>query len=283
MEFFQKIYDTNHFSLFHLSDIHEGSANHNSAEFRRHINIINLTRQSGRKVAVSLGGDIIECIAVDDKRFSPTEIDEKYKIRDLKDLPKKQADYVMDELDPIIDCIDFAIVGNHEEKYIKQHHFDVYDHYCKKMNCAKLGGFGIAILKLNGNGHEFNLNIGVAHGSGGGNFKTPGYPLTYCKERFQKFGNLDINIIGHIHKLEVHPFPSIEVYNKRLENRPALRKRFKYYCIAGCYLETYVEGNSGYFEGRPGELSEIGMLEIKADRTENGWEYDVIKHEEIKQ
>jgi len=129
-------------SIFILSDVHEGTASHNEEAFKTAISQIEIISKN-RPSCVVLNGDLIDCIEVSDKRFNPAEISEKYRLKDLKDLPKKQADRVLKNLSPIKHLIKYAIIGNHEESYIREHHFDVYEYYCNALGCQKLGSFGI--------------------------------------------------------------------------------------------------------------------------------------------
>lgn len=270
MEIFSDRMETKAFSLFFLTDIHEGNANSNEAALRSQVKMISDVAKE-RDVMVILGGDIIDCIEVTDKRFTPTEISTKYALRDLKDLPKKQVDYVLANLNPISQFIKYALVGNHEESYIKEHHFDVYNYYCDALDCKKLGGFALGRINLTWKGKGMGIDLGLTHGFGGGSSKTPGWAINYVVDIFRKF-DLDYAIAGHIHKLVAMPTEMMKL-NKALKPE----KKTRWWCVAGCYLETYTVGNASYFEGRYGELSQLGCLEIQAD-VGHDWRHKAITH-----
>lgn len=264
---------SNHCSVFIISDVHEGHANCNDSALKKTVRAIKEISNE-REVATILNGDMIDSITINDKRFNPSEVDDKYLIRDLKDLPRKQADNLIDILKPIKDTIKFATVGNHEETYISYNHFDIYDYYCNELDCEKLGKFALGkiFVRPQGTGsNTFTLDVGITHGAGGGG-KSIAYPLTYSYDKFQNY-DVDIGITGHIHKLIAHPEDRFG-----LDRNMNPTKRTKWYCCAGCYLDTHVDGSSNYFEGKGGLLSHIGFLEIKIDRIHSGFKYKVVEH-----
>ena len=265
---------SDHVSLFFIFDVHEGSANFAEDEFLKSVAHIKSVAKK-RDVVTILGGDMIEAINVDDKRFSPTSLSPKYKLRDLKDLSRKQADAFLENIDPIRDTIVAALVGNHEETNIKYNHFDVYDYYCDALDCKKLGYAGIFNLFLASspkNPHRKQIRIGLTHGHGGGGFRE-GYALNNCMDTF-RFWRCDINIMGHVHKLEYAKYPYVTT-----NNNGKLIGRVAHYGIGGCFLKTYVEGNRAYFEGKKGPLSQIGFLQFDIDLTAVGYKIEGIKHE----
>ena len=131
-----KRYDTygNDISVFFLTDIHEGNSCSDSSSFLKAVRYINDARKDHDEVIVVGGGDYIDAINPKDKRFNPSEIESRYGIRDLKDLPRKQMKRFHDNIKPIEDLFKFALVGNHEETYIRDGHFDVYDYLCADLS-----------------------------------------------------------------------------------------------------------------------------------------------------
>jgi len=273
MEIFKNDIEANHYSLFVVSDVHEGNAGHNEKEFDLAISYIKEISKS-RKVEVILNGDIIDCIEISDKRFSPVEIAEKYSLRDLKDLPRKQADYVIAKLESIKDLISYACIGNHEESYIKEHHFDVYDYYCQLLGCKKMGYFGIIRNSFyTGNGHAgLSVDIGVTHGKGGGGM-TDGYALNYVHKVWDMW-NVDFGVVGHIHN------PIVDfAFQYKIGINLELKKKKKIYAVAPSFLETFNIGSSGYMEGRQcARATKIGILEYTIDRKNDGWSIDAKIH-----
>src|SRR6056297_1302053 len=244
MEIFEYRKNTNHLSVFVLSDIHIGNANHNRDALRRAVKYIQMSGKD-RDVMVMINGDVTDSINLSDKRFNPTEVDPKYKIRDLKNLAKKQADDFLTEVQPISHYIKYAVIGNHEETNVKYNHFDVYDYYCNEIGCAKLGYLALGRIITSSTGKTHTLRTCITHGRGGGGGKLLGYPINYAEDRFRKY-DIDVGFVGHIHKLVAQPTPPKMGLNKVLK----VTKRVRWNVVCGCFLETHTEGNSGYFEGQ---------------------------------
>ena len=230
-----------------------------------------------RKVIVITMGDMCDCINIHDPRFSPAEIDGKYAIKDLKDLPKKQFDYMFSKLEPIKDLIKYTIIGNHEESYVKWNGSDVYGYFNKELlglePSAKLGYTAMGRILLTNHKKTVTIKLALTHGTGGGGFRE-GYPLNNCLDIFKKY-DCDVHVMGHTHKFvnTAYPFLSMNKVGDRQD-------RIKWYCCSGCFMDTYVEGNRNYFEGKKGMVSEIGFLELFA-RESKGWTYVMRKHQFI--
>jgi len=268
---------SSHHSIFPLGDFHFGAADHNSEALAGALSYIKETAKT-RTVDVCLIGDIIDAICITDKRFNPAEIAEHYKIRDLGDLPKKQADEVIRVLSPIKQFLAgrWAVVGNHCCTYIKMHYFDVFSYYCEKLGIQKLNKFGIVLKTVTGTKTTSSIRskIAVTHpanakGTGG---IAPGYEIRSAINIYRSL-DIDIGIIGHWHHMSVKPVTTLAV-----NSEGKLFNKRRWYGVNGCFLNTYVEGSDGYAEGKPGDLADIGMLEIRYDRVgHNGnWETSVI-------
>jgi hypothetical protein len=110
-------------NIYGLGDVHEGNCNHNAEAFKKAVDIIK-NDPDGYWVGM---GDYIDAITHDDKkRFDPVTISEKYKLRDLKDLPVKQMEFVFDVINPIQGKCIALLIGNHEEAYTKNNSNDIY-------------------------------------------------------------------------------------------------------------------------------------------------------------
>ncbi len=274
MEIFNHTENCKTFSCFFIGDVHEGNSNHNSDAFEKAVKIIQKT--SHPSIVITMG-DICECIDTKDPRFSPAEIEDKYAIRDLKDLPRKQFKKVFEKLKPIKDKIKYVVAGNHEESFIRHNGFDVIDYFTTDLlgldSSAKLGYSAIGKIVLTNHGKTLTLKLSLTHGTGGGGFRE-GYPVNNCLDIFKKF-DCDIHVMGHTHKFVNQSFPFISV------NKVGKRQdRVKWFCNTGCFMDTYKEGNRNYFEGKKGMVSEIGFLELHA-YEKHGWHYSVKKHQYI--
>jgi len=253
--------------LFWLGDIHEGHCNVNYSALKKAVDLIVNYKKKFSHVNVFLMGDLIEAITHrDKKRFDPISIHEKYKLRDLKDLPKIQANNIIEILKPIKKEVRGIIVGNHEEKYIKFNSFDIYDYIASAFpHSQKLGyvGFYNYIFSIENFGGSYTVSILMNHGRGGSG-STRGYSKNILYQLF-KWCHADISIAAHLHQLEV------DRIIKRVPNIPQGRidgKEF-YYGVSGSFLSTYEIGNRHYFEHVGAFESPMGMLhgEIKYYRT----------------
>ena len=265
MEILKRSVTSNKYSLFVLSDIHKGNANHAKGAWLsaiKHIAKIATTRT----VEVIINGDVADCINIHDKRFNPAEIAKQFSIRDLKDLPRKQCDIIAKELEPIKDLIIGYVIGNHEEKFIKNSGFDVYDYLASKFpNCKKMGFTGYYRLCVSKHGKGRQVDIVMTHGAMAGQDPNTAYKI--FNDKFEG----DIFIAAHNHKLDIKEISYINV-DKALK----FSERIKYFVNCGGFLKTYVEGNRNYFEGRKGLLSDIGFIEIQLD-LKKSWELKIKK------
>ena len=75
---------------------------------------------------------------------------------------------------------------------------------------------------------------------------------------------------------------AIETSRLTLNKNGDLTERKVLHGIGGSFLKTYQEGTRNYFEGKKGQLSDIGFLEIKFDIIQrNGksfWNCKMIPH-----
>lgn len=259
------------FSIFFLGDIHEGNANSQTKAVRKAVQMIK--ENGGYWVGM---GDYIDCIVnSQDPRFDPVEISEKYKIRDLKNLPKKQMDTVIDMLSPIKDRCLGLVVGNHEEAYIKRHSFDVYDYLARELDAPKVGYVGDIILSLKHKGYNLmRISIALNHGDGGGGFRE-GYIINKVHDVF-RWRNADLFIMGHLHRLAADRQEFIEVNNFCSD----YNHKEQWYGCSGCFLQTYMKGNRNYFEHKGRPASDIGMLraDIKIFKQENRLKKKIYLH-----
>jgi hypothetical protein len=205
-------------------------------------------------------GDLADCIInAKDPRWDPIEVSRRYNIADMKDLPYKQADFVVRMLEPIGDTIICSLIGNHEEQYIRRHSYNVYGHFCEKFHsCYELGyvGFVKFFLKVKGN-PVGSIDIALNHGDGGGGMRE-GYPVNKVHDVY-RWTAADYNIMGHLHVLTTDCKDIIEPSH----DGTGIRQVKRWYGISGCFLRTFVNGNRNYFEHKGRPQSDIGMLHAR--------------------
>lgn len=236
-----------------LGDFHEGSANIDYTALNRAVKQI---ADSPRPKVVFLLGDFIEAIMPDDKRWEPSSVYREYQLRDLKNLPFKQADNICAILEPIKDNVAAVLVGNHEEVYIKKHFGDVYDYIWKKFpNAKKLGGCGFYRIALDIDGSNARcFDFALKHGVSGGG-KMMGYPLNKVRESFE-FELADFCIMGHLHRL----YAQRVRYRELNHTGDNILEKKMWYGVSGTFKRTYVMGSGDWYEQRGREEADIGYL-----------------------
>ncbi len=246
--------------IFFLGDTHEGNANQATDELKQAVSIIKNNPTKHTKVIGM--GDYIDAINHMDKRFNPVEICEKYKIKDLKNLPVKQVDYFVKSIEPIKDKFIAIVTGNHEEKYSKYNGFDPMHYLSERLGGVGLIGYNgfvrLSILKANPekqkNPERMTFDIALTHGHGGGGY-LEGYPINQVYATF-RYTEADIFIMGHIHQMVCDSSTVISPYGSKLS------RRRKFYGSNGCFLFKEKIGTRGYFEGHKGKPASIGMLKL---------------------
>lgn len=238
-----------------LGDIHEGSASHRADALAETIRQI----RDGGWYYVLMGDLIDAIIAGGDPRFNPVEIAAKYGLRDLKDLPRRQAEEVLSHFDGIEDKCLAILCGNHEAEYIKRHAFNVYDYMATRFPRAhKLGYVGVLRVQMewDANKHTAAWDIVLNHGDGGGG-KTAGY----IKNKITDLGHwfdCDAFIAGHLHRLEV----ASENYMRANHSMTKMQYRTKWLGMSGCYMDTFTVGADNYFSHKGRAPSDIGFLRM---------------------
>ena len=251
--------------FYFIGDIHEGNCNFQAKALKKAVNIIKETPNS----YVFGMGDYIEGITINDKkRFDPITIAKQYNIRDLKDLPYIQALNVYKKLKPIEDKFLALLIGNHEEAYVKYNHSDVYDRFTgfftsKPIKLGYVGLFKLGfIYDENRNRPNFTLLLDLNHGNGGAGFRE-GYPLNKVHDTF-RWTVADVCVMGHIHKMTAD-----RQLLRDMTQKNKFKSKVRWYGSTGCFLKTYVEGNTNYFEHKGRSDSDIGMLRLKVEVNRN--------------
>jgi len=269
-------------NIYFLGDTHEGNCNHADTELKEAVRII-LNDPGGYWIGM---GDYVEAINSKDPRFNPVEIAEYYRLKDLKDLPKKQADYIFAKLKPIEGKCLALLIGNHEESYMRHGGFDVYDYFRNLFSTSahnpghappKLGyvGFYRIILSQPKSDAHYKVDIALNHGIGGGGYRE-GYPINKVHDCF-RWVDAEICVMGHIHAL-VEDSKKIQGVN----NAVNLDKRERFYGSSGCFLWTFQEGKTNYFEHKGKNESDMGMLKAEITQTHPRHNKPRIKLEKIK-
>lgn len=235
---------------YYLGDVHEGAANMDEKAFRRAVSLI----EKDGDLWVGIG-DYVDCITVSDPRFNPQEIADKYSVKDLEDLPRKQSDYFLANIASISNKCAGLIYGNHEDSYRHHNSFDVVSYMCSAMGVPNLRHK--AWLSLNfkmsaGTSKSIPVRMVACHGAGGGGMRE-GYPINKVHDTF-RWDIADVHVQGHLHQMHTDRaiFNSYEY--------GIIRQSPVWFGVNGCFLLKSTVGNDGYFEQRPGKESSIGLL-----------------------
>jgi predicted MPP superfamily phosphohydrolase len=266
-------------SLFFLSDIHMGSGHHAKKSFQKAVQLIRKTELSGRTVRVLGGGDYIDAIVhTDRKRFDPKDFPDDMTVSDLADLPRIQFGKLLTALKPIAHLVRWAVPGNHEGSVSKYSQNAVFKSFCEDLpDCTALGYSAfirLSLVRAEDSKQAVARHVFTTHGSGGGGFRE-GYAINNMMDIFRKY-EADLYLMGHTHKMA--EFRMEYVYPTKNNN---IGTRVRWYGNGGCFLNTLVKGKPGYFEGRKGTMSDIGMLEWKFDwnsHTPSNSEEILVKH-----
>ena len=107
MKLLTKTLENDH-NIFHFGDLHDGSALSSVNGWNKFMDIISSPYDGCANNYCIEGGDDIEAIMVDDKRFSPEKLKEP--------LPLAQIDRAIKIRQPIKDKYICKLMGNHERK-----------------------------------------------------------------------------------------------------------------------------------------------------------------------
>lgn len=223
------------FVLHAISDTHLMARGCDEERLRRHV--LDISREENS--CVILGGDLVDCVAHDDKRFSPSSFRDAIQLRDLSDLLEYARDLVGDVFAPVGGRIIASITGNHEEAYAARHHVNVTAQLAEVLDCPGLGYSAFVKIRFVCGNETIPFMIATTHGSGAAT--SPGGKLNRLIATMKIF-DADLILMGHVHE-------SIAMQSSTLELDPGgIGDRTKTGVITGTYLRTYTMGYSSYGE-----------------------------------
>jgi len=215
------------------------------------------------------GGDCIEAITVDDKRFEPTKFTEPRPLAQAKIATKKR--------EPIKHLLLCIMQGNHEDKLWPVG--DIIPDMCEELGVP----FGTSTVKLTINNlkGELMYKIFDTHGSKGissnaddPHRKKSNMELILKRQLRNKQGDCAVMIKHHTHKLLVCK-PEFELYlysddkkvrqgyTQYVQNAQYIHPDARWYGNAGSFMKLYGDGFSGYAEKFEYDPTEIGFLILK--------------------
>lgn len=281
MQLIERVFPDN-FDLYLLSDIHRGSILHHWNGFQEALDVIRKNKNN----RVIFGGDLIEGICVDDKRFNVETQDMELAT------PIRQCKSIVKDLLPIKDQIVAIMEGNHEWK-LQSHGNLIRDVICADLfgESEKQKFFGTYSLKLTAKDRKGRPNFKVFYTHGAGSVSSvaddpirrdANMRLSLKRKLQNKFGDCVLMAMGHVHKLLVAP-PTHELYlvddGQRIKQRytkpggsderidPSLR----WYACTGSFMKLFAMGATGYGERANYDPVQLGyvVVEVRDKRISN--------------
>jgi len=253
--------------LFVLGDVHVGNRNADLDHFKRDVEAIRKTPNA----YVILMGDLVDAIAISDKRFDRREIDPQFHGW-IDQLPQAEVRWICDALKPIKDRILCVLTGNHEEtvRDVTTRVGVAYDpHYeiCKYLGAKSLDYCGFVrwkiVAKDNGKasaassgGHGDTITIYATHGHGSG--QTAGshaLAITRLMDGFEA----DLTFFAHRHQRFVWQRVRLAIARR---GKLGMIERKTVGCMPGSYLKTATPGHPGYAARKGLHPTPIGCMQF---------------------
>ena len=265
MKLIEKQLPSSH-NLFHFGDVHKGSVLSSGHGWQKLVDMMGLDYKGCANNYGADGGDMIEAIMVDDRRFSPEKFTEP--------LPLAQMESVVKDRQSIKDKLLYILMGNHERALWR--FGDLTEEVCKKLGVE----YGTWTTKLTVMDNKGELMYKV--------FDTHGYrsitstaddpirrrtnmELILKRQLKRKAGDCAVMIKHHVHKLIVCK-PESDLYltddGKKIkqeyttcgQNESYIHPDARWYGCAGSFLKLYGKNISGYAEIAEYDPTELGWL-----------------------
>lgn len=268
MKLITKQLEDNH-NIFHFGDLHDGSVLSSQGGWQKLIKLMN-SKYDGCSNNYGIdGGDMIEAILVDDKRFSEDKLTEP--------LPLAQMNEAIKKREPIKDRLITILMGNHERKLWR------FGNITKDV-CEKLGvEYGTYTAKISIVDAAGNLmyKIYETHGSKSITStaddpvrREANLRLILKRHLRRKAADCAVMVKHHVHKLLVCT-PEKELY--LVDDGKVIRQRYtgwgqneeyihpdaRWYGCAGAFLRLFGKDTSGYAEIMEYDPVELGFLVTK--------------------
>ncbi len=268
MKLLSKILPRDH-NLFFFGDLHDGSVLSSKHGWERLIDMMHSEYEGCSNNYGSEGGDDIEAIMVDDKRFDPEKL--------TQPLPLEQIDRAVELRQPIKDMMICKLMGNHERKLWR--FGDITEAICKKLE-VPYGTYTAKIIIKDKHG-RLMYKIYVTHGfknitSTADDPKRRQVHKQLILKRQLKFkaGDCAVMIKHHTHKLIVcKPESELyltddgekikQAYTGFTQSGNYIHPDARWYGNAGSFLKLYGKGISGYAEIMEYDPTELGFLILR--------------------
>ena len=256
-------------NIFHFGDLHDGSALSSHHGWEKLCNMMNSEYDGCKNNYGVEGGDDIEAIMIDDKRFDPEKLKQP--------LPLEQIDRAIKIRQPIKHMMLAKLMGNHERKLWK--FGDITEKICNELGVDY--GTYTCKLTIRDSKSRNMYKIYETHGfrnvtSTADDPKRRRVTMQLIIKRHLKFkaGDCAVMIKHHTHKLLVCN-PESELYltdnGKQIQqaytgwgqNELYIHPDARWYGNAGSFLKLHGKGISGYAEIMEYDPVELGFLVLK--------------------
>lgn len=268
MQLLTKNLPNNH-NIFHFGDLHDGSVLSSKHGWNKLCDVMNSEYDGCKNNYGVDGGDMIEAIMVDDKRFSPEKLTEPLPLAEMKTAIELRK--------PIKDKLLAILMGNHERTLWR--FGDITEQVCKELGVD----YGTYTCKLTIKDKDDKLMYKIydTHGFRGitstaDDPKRRRVTMQLILKRQLKFkaGDCAVMIKHHTHKLLVCK-PESELYlvddGSKIkqaytgwgQDEPYIHPDARWYGNAGSFLKLHGKGISGYAEIMEYDPVELGFLVLK--------------------
>jgi hypothetical protein len=263
-----KVLPDNH-NLFFFGDKHDGSILSSDSGWNQLIEMMHSDYEGSRNNFGAEGGDDMESILVDDKRFSPDKLTQKQ--------PLAQLDICVEKRQAIKDLLLYKLLGNHEYKLWK--FGNLTETMCQRLG-VEYATYSAKTTIMNTSG-EIMYKVYDTHGSKSITStaddpirKQANMELILKRHLKNKAGDCAVMIKHHAHKLIVSK-PQKTLYltddgHKIKQNYTGwgqaetyIHPDARWYGCAGSFLRLFGDGISGYAELAEYDPVELGFLILK--------------------
>ena len=256
-------------NIFHFGDQHYGSVLSSKTGWDKLVEMMGQEYDGCSNNYGVDGGDMIEAITVDDKRFTEEKLTEPLPLEQRKEAIKKRK--------PIKDKLLTILLGNHERKLWR--FGDITGEVCEELG-VPYGTYTAKITVQDSNGNLM-YKIYEAHGlrnitstADDPKRRKANMELILKRHLRHKAGDCAVMIKHHTHKLLVCK-PESELFltddGKKIkqgytswgQNEPYIHPDARWYGNAGSFLKLFGKDVSGYAEIMEYDPVELGFLVLK--------------------
>jgi len=251
------------YRIWFLADLHLGHCGCDKKLLKKTVDRISDTDPHTNRVF--LLGDILDAIAVTDKRFAMSSLDDDIRNSGRDDVINQQINLAVDMLTPLKGRIDALLIGNHEQMIVRKASSDPLEHIGRALEADYNGSVCAYVRhvwpeKTNGNkghGHSWRVDSQLHHGAGGGYLS--GGKILRMERRAHSWPTADIIVSGHTHKRFVTT-TSLMVAGE--SNPVTIKEKTQHIFSVGSFLRGYHDQIKGvsYVEMADYAPTDLGAL-----------------------